>query len=110
MDDKTYSLRLPCVVEAALRPIRVFKEILIGMDEPGMTVNPDHVAVVLETLLEVSKRKLNAMEAALDAEVGRVLFQHATIHHPTAECGTIVGVEVEPLTSETAGAREVVNG
>jgi len=41
MDDKTYYLRLPCVVEAALRPIRAFKELLIGMDEPGMTVDPD---------------------------------------------------------------------
>ena len=66
--------------------------------------------MILETLLEVSKRKLNAMEAALDAEVGRVLFQHATIHHPTAECGTIVGVGVEPLSPETAEAQEVVNG
>uniref|UniRef100_I2PZD3 Uncharacterized protein n=1 Tax=Desulfovibrio sp. U5L TaxID=596152 RepID=I2PZD3_9BACT len=110
MDDKTYYLRLPCVVEAALRPIRAFKEILIGMDEPGMTVDPDHVAVILETLLEVSKRKLNAMEAALDAEVGRVLFQHATMHHPTAERGAIVGVVVETLSPETAEARELSNG
>ncbi|WP_029460994.1 hypothetical protein [Solidesulfovibrio alcoholivorans] len=110
MDNMTYSMSLIGVVEVALRPIRAFKEILIEMDELGMTVNPNHVAVVLETLLEVSEQKLNSMEAALTAEVGRVCFQHATVHHPTAECGAIVGVVVEPLSSETAVIREVVNG
>ena len=110
MDDKTYAMRLIGVVDEALQPISAFKEILIEMGEPGMTVNPNHVAVVLETLLEASERKLNAMEAALDAEVGRVIFQHATVHHPTAECGSIVSVVVEPCSSETAVIREVVNG
>jgi hypothetical protein len=110
MDDKTYSARLPVVVEDALMPLNSFKELLIDLDEPGLTVKPVHVAVVLETLIEASQRKLKAMEGALDAGIGRVSFQRATVRHPTAKTGEIVGIEVEPFSPETAKTREVVNG
>ncbi len=50
--------------------------------------------------------RLNTMGGALNAGVGRVLFQFATVHHPTVEAGEIVSAEVENLTSEGAADAE----
>ena len=94
MDAETYRLSLAGVVDAALQPIKSFKELLIRLDENGLTVDPVGVGVVLETLLEASERRLDTMQPILDAKFGRVLFQHATTAHPTATTNEIVGVEV----------------
>ncbi|MHC1790668.1 hypothetical protein [Solidesulfovibrio sp.] len=95
MDDKTYRLSLAGVVDVALQPIKSFKDILIRLDENGLAVDPVFVGVVLESLLEASERQLNTMQPILNAEFGRVLFQHATTAHPAAKTGEIVGLEVD---------------
>lgn len=93
MDDKTYPANVAMVVDDALRPIASLKEILFRT-EALETVNPSDFACVVESLLTDARRKLIAMQAPLEAEVGRVFFLHATVTNPDAETGEIVGVEV----------------
>lgn len=94
MDNKTYCLSVAGVADVALLPVRSFKEILINLDEKGLTVDPIGVGVVLEALLETAERKINEMQTPLEERFGRVFFQVATTAYPDAETGSIVGVEV----------------
>jgi hypothetical protein len=94
MDKKTYCLSVAGVTDAALLPISSFKELLINLDEKGLTVDPIGVGVVLESLLETAERKINEMQSPLNAQFGRVFFQIATTAYPDAEPGAIVGLEV----------------
>ena len=95
MDDKTYCLSVAGVADFALRPIKSFKEVLLGLDENGLAVDPICVGVVLESLLKEAERKLNEMQPPLEAKCGRVFFQCATTAHPDAETDAIVGLAVD---------------
>lgn len=94
MERTTYSANVTMVVDDALRPITSLKEILFGA-EALEAVNLSDFACIVESLLTDARRKLIAMQAPLEAEVGKISFLRATATNPNAETGEIVGVEVE---------------
>jgi len=93
MNGQTLPTSLLDAINDALQPLTAFKEVHFGM-EGHEVAEPGNYAYVVEALVNDARRKLVAVQEPLEAEVGEVLLLRATVAHPSASAGEIVGVEV----------------
>lgn len=94
--DTTLDSCLSLIAENALRPIWSLKELLLNLDDMGVTVAGVLVGDVLESLLKQAEAQIDAADDALDQHLGAVRFIQARANHPKAKTGEIVDVTMEP--------------